>query len=105
MDIHERATIIGREIIYSPRFEKELSAIESDHERADEFVRGVCHRIARFPDRGQRRNESSNVWGLTHTDIHGYPPCVLYYSFNERYIILNSIKISEHEPDIEILDL
>ena len=95
---------IPREVFHQPQFEKELREIESDIKRVDEFVRGAEWQICRDPESGKMVEGAPNVWGVPITDIPDQPPLVLYYTFNDRFIWLISIKISHHPVSINWLE-
>lgn len=103
MDTNSRATLIGREVIYTARFEEELGAIEPNTIRADEFVRGVEWQICRYPESGKRRSNNSIVWGKPITAVLGLPSIIVYYTFDENYIWFLSIQVFDYNPDIEWL--
>lgn len=103
MDFSERATLIGREVVYTPEFEESLRSIDGDPVRADEFVRGVEYEICRRPELGDRVAEGLEVYGRAITDRPGYPPVVLYYAFNQTHIFLLNIIKFDREADVEYL--
>lgn len=83
-----------RTIIRNQRFADELAAIESDIQRADEFMKGVETVLSREPDSGHRLGQS-HVWfipGWT-VDLN------VYYTFNDDEVYLLSIcKMTPPEP-------
>lgn len=85
---------IPRGITYTDQFVKELEEIEPDVVRADEFIHGVEYLICQFPDRGKHKDTVRNVWAWA---MNEYPNVVLYYTFNDKYIWLLSIKKFENE--------
>jgi len=83
-----------RTIIRNHRFAQELEAIESDIERADEFMIGVENVLSREPNSGHRLGESHVYYipGWT-VDLN------VYYTFNDDEVFLLSIcKMAPPEP-------
>jgi hypothetical protein len=83
-----------RTIVKNPRFEEEMTAIEEDVKRADDFLNGVEKILRREPECGTRLGRS-HVWfipGWT-VDLN------IYYTFNDDEVFLLSIcKMAPPEP-------
>ncbi len=92
---------VPRDVIHTERYEKELRAVYKDVKRADEFIRGTEWEICRYPESGEQHG---NVWGKPITDLPDQPPLVLYYTFNDNFIWLMSIKKFNHRSDVKWLD-
>jgi len=75
-----------RTVIRSKEFDQELSAIEPDVKRADEFIEGAETILSREPEIGHKIGNSRVYFiaGWT-VDLN------LYYTFNEDEVILLSI--------------
>ncbi len=84
-----------RTIIEESRFTQELSLIESDAKRADEFIDGAKYILSRNPEFGNCIGDNSNVWTLALVEIHDHPPLVLYYTFDDSRVWFLSIIISQ----------
>ncbi|OGW78860.1 MAG: hypothetical protein A3C51_04405 [Omnitrophica bacterium RIFCSPHIGHO2_02_FULL_46_20] len=81
-----------RTIVREKRFEEELAALEPDLKRADEFLRAVEWALARDPSAGEQIPQTP-VHICSMSSIRGNPPnLVVYYTFNDDYVILLSIK-------------
>lgn len=83
---------IPREVINTDQFERELLALESDVRRADEFIRGAQDLICRYPEKGKHKDTLKNIWAWRMTEFPNHPHVVLYYTFNEYFIWMLSIK-------------
>ncbi len=75
-----------RTVIRSERFERELSAIEPNVKRADEFLEGAETILSREPELGHRLGNSQVYF------IAGWTVDLsLYYTFSHDEVILLSI--------------
>jgi len=86
-----------RKIVREPRFDAELLQIEADLKRADELLSGVTWILQRDPERyGTRLSQWDDVWFIPAADV--FPRSYgIYYTFNDTYVYLLSIRESE-EP-------
>ena len=82
-----------REVIYEPQFDDELTRIQPDFFRADECLQGAEWLLARAPEQGYRGNPRSSVWILPVVDVPNFPPVVIYYTFDDRYVYMLSIQL------------
>ena len=83
-----------RDIVRDPRFEQELAQIESDVQRADEFLEGAETILAREPQFGHRLG-NSNVYFIPGWTID----LNIYYTFDdERVILLSICRMAPPEP-------
>ncbi len=96
-------TPIMRDVIQEHQFDEELRKIESNARRADEFVFAAIWQLSRNPREGKQRDDDRNVWGFPIPDHPGHPPVTIYYTFNNETVWLLSIRISDHDPEIEWL--
>lgn len=81
-----------RDVIESERFAREKEAIEPDIQRMDEILDGVTWVLAVRPEIGKRTN-NPDIWAIA-TDPWDSISLVVYYSFNERQVVLKSIRKS-----------
>ena len=76
-----------RTIIRTARFHQEMSRIEPDVQRADEFLEGVETILARRPQSGYAL-EGSSVWFIA-----GYTVDLsLFYTFDDNHVYFLSIE-------------
>jgi len=80
------------EIVEEPRFARELSAIEKDPIRADEFVDGAKEVLSRNPEAGTQIGE--RVWFLP----MAFTDAAIYYTFDDEQVHFESI---QRLPEIE----
>ena len=83
-----------RGIVKEARFEEELSEIEPDAKRADEFLEGAEWVLGREPRRGTCVGDDSCIWFLPMHDVSDAPSLIVYYTFNESKVYLLSIQIA-----------
>jgi hypothetical protein len=81
-----------RGIVKELRFEAELSAIEPDARRADEFVEAAEWALGRDPTQGWLLG--SCVWFLPMSDVPDAPRLDLYYTFDDERVYFLSIQIA-----------
>jgi len=86
-----------REIIHSPRFNRELDSLLPGAKRADEFVRGAEWILSRNPETGHRISENSAVWMIALTELSETTPIVLYYTFDDEKVWFLSIQETEFD--------
>jgi len=83
-----------RGIVEEPLFAKQLSDIEPNAIRADQFIDGAKWTLARGPEAGTRVAPGSNVWFLPMNDVPGAPSLVLYYAFDHKTVHFLSVQIA-----------
>ena len=83
-----------RTAILSRNFENELSEIEPDAVRADEFVRAAGWVLCRSPISGIKIRQSDIWFCPMHESIPDWPLFVIYYTFDETNVHFLSIQIS-----------
>lgn len=80
----------ARAIAHSPRFEEEFAALEPDAKRRDQILQTIDLALSRRPDKG-RLVPVSNVWIKEMSDPIGRRRFSLYYTFNEKKVVLLSV--------------
>jgi hypothetical protein len=96
LHIHPRTKL--RTVIRNKRFEKELSKIEPQFERADEFMFGVEWRLARDPLSGSKIVSHPPVYCVHSKSSHWIYPVTVFYTFTEDEVTLLLIIKSPQEP-------
>lgn len=78
-----------REVIESPRYTKERNLLQPDVARMDEILDGVVWVLSEDPTVG-RKTPNPAIWAMP-TIAWNTVPLVVYYSFNENQVVLESI--------------
>ena len=74
----------------SERFKEERDALEPDVERMDEALSGMVVTLSRAPQLGEPTDNPS-IWAkctIAWNDV----PLIIYYSFDERLVVLESVR-------------
>jgi len=82
-----------REIIENPRFVEERNALDPNVRRMDEILRGVCGVLSKNPRLG-KETANPRIWAMP-TEEYDTAPLVVYYSFNEQCVWLESLVRAE----------
>lgn len=88
-----------RSIVREFRFQHELERLEADVQRADEFTEAAEFVLARDPHEGQPVEPGGLVWAIPVNSVANMPAMVLYYTFNDQYVILLSIQLAMMSED------
>lgn len=88
-----------RSVIKEHRFEEDLRRIYDDARRADEFIEGVETILARKPEAGIQVADNSPVWCVLSNAHHELSPFIVFYTFNENYVYLLSVRLTEFLTD------
>lgn len=83
-----------REIVESREFCEQLSLLERDEKRADDFLDGLKWLLSKDPTQGIRL--SGNFW-MFHSSKFSSVPFVVYYSFDLTKVYLLWIEIDTPE--------
>lgn len=78
----------SREIIRNHRFEHEMSLIQPNVRRADEFLENAETVMSREPENGCRMADGSNVWFSCGNTVD----IAIYYTFDADHVYLLSAK-------------
>jgi hypothetical protein len=86
-----------REIVKNPGFEQDLSQLEFDAVRADEFTEGAEFILSRNPEYGTRIAKS--VWFLPMWQPAEGKRVNLYYTFNNDKVFFLALKRATEEVE------
>jgi hypothetical protein len=90
-----------RRIVESARFTRELKAIQPNPRHADELMDAVKWTLARNPKRGTHSPMTgvwmiaADDWPFTGVDDEIPPGLVVFYSFNEEEVVLESVIVAD----------
>ncbi len=73
----------------------DLEAIEADVQRADEFLEGVETVLSRSPMSGLQSKPDSPIWCIPSVYERTMTSLIVYYTFDEDYVWLLSIRKTE----------
>jgi hypothetical protein len=79
-----------RSIVESPRFAEERAAISLDVRRFDEAMRAIDFKLSRDPESGIPIERG--LWA-TCVSFPGGPTLAIYYTFDDRYVVLQSLRV------------
>ena len=85
---------VFRDIVRTERFERELTDIEQDPQRADEFTEAVEWTLAREPTSGTQIKEDPPIWFIPMVDLPFGSSVAIYFTFDDRKVWLLSIHLS-----------
>ena len=77
-----------RTVICDPRFDAELRQIESDVQKADDFIEGAERILSRSPESGHCLGPQAHVWFLSGHTVDA----AIFYTFDENNVYLLSIR-------------
>lgn len=89
---------VNREVVESDRYTREASKIEPDAQRFDELVNGLIWAISVHPESHEQIGDTE-IWAIASEPWPGVPECVIYYSFNETTVTLESIRLARDVED------
>jgi hypothetical protein len=81
-----------RSIRRDPDFDAQLSELIYDVRRADEFIEAAEWVLSRNPYEGTRLS-GGPVWFLPMRSIPDQPSAVIYYAFNDDWVVFLRIEI------------
>ena len=85
-----------RTIRESTRFTRERDELNPNVRRMDEILEGICWIIVRDPEQGQQ-TAAEGIRAIPTTHLPGAPALVLYYSWDDTYVDLQSIRYADPE--------
>jgi hypothetical protein len=86
-----------REIVKNPLFEQDLSKLEFDAVRADEFTEGAEYVLSRNPEYGTKI--AKNVWFLPMWRPSEGKSVNLYYTFDSDHIFFLALQAASEEVE------
>lgn len=89
------------DICYEKGFENEISQLDGEFTRKEEFLRGVDWQLGRKPDSGQLVIDEPVIRGLPFHDITGKMPVVVYYTYSDDKVFLISIKRFDYQTEVD----
>jgi hypothetical protein len=72
-----------------------MEGIEPDVRRADEFIEGVEALLSRSPTSGMQSRPDSDIWCISNSLATGMIPVIVFYTFDDDYVTLLSIRKTE----------
>lgn len=81
---------LNRSLIESPRFTEERLALRVDVRRFDEAMRAIDFKLSRDPESGIPIERG--LWA-TCVSFPGGPTLAIYYTFDDRSVVLQSVRM------------
>ncbi len=75
-------------------FDEQLKAVQSDFERADEFIRGIEWVLARDAESGTCVDRVANIWFIPLIDIFRQAMGA-FYTFDDEKVYMLSIRMED----------
>ena len=83
-----------RSPVFHEKFQQRMDVLRDEFPRIDEVMRGIAWELARDPEIGIN-DLRYDVWWVRHVGTIALPPATIWYSFNDRLLLMLTFEMTE----------